>query len=382
MSGWGGHDLLREVTTPVANGRDPNEASVFNCEEKMLLVPVGRLTPETAAKREAANALMDVEDLGDMRCSFAEKSRGGTDERNACCVRSKLCPAFTSTTKHPLAAPCVAVCSFACEQRYRDTKGLCVGDGSSTNQSVCGSRKSSMATTASCKRPRDGSQGKAVTKAQQRVRARPPSGYYGVHANKMWWQAGIRYVSKQRGLGTFDNKLDAALTYDRAARECGEEKPLNYGSIEAVKEAEAEAQASHIRAHEPTQPKPWPAPGYYGVLAIFMRWQAVILYVCNRIFLGIFDTKLEAALVYDSAARECSEDKLLNFESIKAGEKAAAEAQASQIRAPGSPQPQPRPAPGYYFVRAIGKRWQAEIYYGGKRHYLGIFDTKQEAALA
>jgi hypothetical protein len=33
-------------------------------------------------------------------------------------------------------------------------------------------------------------------------------------------------------------------------------------------------------------------------------------------------------------------------------------------------------------VRAIGKRGKAEICYGGKSHYLGIFDAKQEAALA
>jgi hypothetical protein len=29
-----------------------------------------------------------------------------------------------------------------------------------------------------------------------------------------------------------------------------------------------------------------------------------------------------------------------------------------------------------------GKRWQAIIRYDGKKHYLGTFDTKQEAALA
>jgi hypothetical protein len=33
-------------------------------------------------------------------------------------------------------------------------------------------------------------------------------------------------------------------------------------------------------------------------------------------------------------------------------------------------------------VTANGKRWEARITYGGKQHYLGTFDTKQEAALA
>jgi hypothetical protein len=33
-------------------------------------------------------------------------------------------------------------------------------------------------------------------------------------------------------------------------------------------------------------------------------------------------------------------------------------------------------------VAALGKRWAARIYYGAKRHCLGTFTTKQEAALA
>jgi hypothetical protein len=42
MSGLSGHDLLRGVTIPVANGRDPNEANDLNCEEEMLLGAMGR----------------------------------------------------------------------------------------------------------------------------------------------------------------------------------------------------------------------------------------------------------------------------------------------------------------------------------------------------
>jgi hypothetical protein len=41
-----------------------------------------------------------------------------------------------------------------------------------------------------------------------------------------------------------------------------------------------------------------------------------------------------------------------------------------------------RPKSGYHGVNAKGKRWRAEISYGGKRHCLGGFETKQEAALA
>jgi hypothetical protein len=203
-----------------------------------------------------------------------------------------------------------------------------------------------------------------------------------VSASGRRWQAQIGYGGEKHSLGSFDTKQEAALAYDRAARECGEEKPLNYDIIKAAEEAAAEAQANHILVHVPPQPKPRPPSGYYGVRASGKRWHALICYGSKTHSLGTFDTKQEAALAYDSAARACGEAKSLNFERIEAGEEAAEEAQANHILVHGSPQPKPRPASGYYGVSASGRRWQAQIGYGGEKHSLGSFDTKQEAALA
>jgi hypothetical protein len=36
---------------------------------------------------------------------------------------------------------------------------------------------------------------------------------------------------------------------------------------------------------------------------------------CKKHALGCFDTKQQAALAYDKEARQCGEDKLLNYES-------------------------------------------------------------------
>jgi hypothetical protein len=69
------------------------------------------------------------------------------------------------------------------------------------------------------------------------------------------------------------------------------------------------------------------------------RWKAQISYGFKQHHLGSFDTKQEAALAYDREARQCGEDKLLNYKSIKAAEEAAA--QAAQAR---QAHPNPRPA--------------------------------------
>jgi hypothetical protein len=65
-----------------------------------------------------------------------------------------------------------------------------------------------MAIAASRKRPRDESQGKAVTNTQQRLRARPAPGYYGLSASSKRWQAQNCYDGKSRYLylGNFDTK--------------------------------------------------------------------------------------------------------------------------------------------------------------------------------
>jgi hypothetical protein len=218
---------------------------------------------------------------------------------------------------------------------------------------------------------------------------RPASGFYGVRASGKRWLAMISYDSKKHSLGTFDTKQEAALAYDRDARQCGKDKPLNYESIKTAEEAAVQAQAEHILVHDmcagPKQPKHRPSSGFYGVSVNGKRWGAMIYYDSKNHFLGTFDTKQEAALAYDREASQCGKDKPLNYESIKTAEEAAVQAQATifaDALCAGPQQPKPRPKSGFYGVSVYGKRWQAQIYYDNTQHYLGCFDTKQEAALA
>jgi hypothetical protein len=164
---------------------------------------------------------------------------------------------------------------------------------------------------------------------------RPASGFYGVYAGERW-KANIKIDGREHALGRFDTAQEAALAYDRRARGCGEDKPLNYASIKAAEEAAAKAQAEYTLKHPP-QPKPRPPSGFHGVYAHHHRWQAQITYDGKKHHLGYFNTEQEAALTYDKEARQCGEEKLLNYDSIKAAEEAAVQAQASSSSAPQKP---------------------------------------------
>jgi hypothetical protein len=179
------------------------------------------------------------------------------------------------------------------------------------------------------------------------------------------WKAQIYYGSKQHYLGTFETKQEAALAYDREARQCGKDKPLNYKSINAAEEAAVQAQAVH-----PKQPKPRPTSGFYGVSANKKRWEANINYDSTQHYLGTFETKQEAALAYDREARQCGEDKLLNYESIKAAEEAVAEAQVTQ-RAESNEAKKLSPIAAICLQVAIVGKWCRQIYMTPKYQLCG-----------
>jgi hypothetical protein len=160
--------------------------------------------------------------------------------------------------------------------------------------------------------------------AAKRIRDPPASGYYGVYASGKRWQVRVFAADGQRDvLGSFSTKEEAAFVYDRAARQCTyEEKPLNYKTLEEGEEAAEEA-----KRQPQAQPKARSASGFYGVTAAGKRWRAQIRHGGKKQNLGRFDTKEEAAVAYDSAVRQCGDEKKpLNYKTAEAAEEAVKQA--------------------------------------------------------
>ena len=136
-----------------------------------------------------------------------------------------------------------------------------------------------------------------------------------MYASGKKWQAQLRYDGKFRYLGAFTTKEEAAVVYDKAVREHrGSTAVCNFTTAEEGETAAAAAigewEQQNPNSAKSAQPKPRPKSGFYGVCANGNKWQAQLHYDGKQHTLGTFNTKEEAAAVYDEAAaraeRQCS----------------------------------------------------------------------------
>jgi hypothetical protein len=119
------------------------------------------------------------------------------------------------------------------------------------------------------------------------------------------WLARIKYDGKDRHLGYFEDKEEAARAYDKAARaRHGDEAQLNFPG----------------EGHR----GPKQSSSYRGVSLVsrYNKWQAQIKYAGKKYHLGYFDEEEEAARTYDRAARaRHGGDAKLNFSTLAATER-------------------------------------------------------------
>jgi hypothetical protein len=122
--------------------------------------------------------------------------------------------------------------------------------------------------------------------------------------------------------------------------------------------------------------------GLIGVYKMRKKYQAQIRHGGTTKSLGTFDTKEQAGMAYDRFVVDKSTEEVsftLNYPNMSDHER--------EVALPAEPVQQKRGTPnrttgliGVY--KNNGERYQASIYYGGKKESLGTFNTKEQAGIA
>ena len=122
-----------------------------------------------------------------------------------------------------------------------------------------------------------------------------------------------------------------------------------------------EQEQQNNAAMSPPPPRKKKKSLHKGVIKQGKGYQAKIMVDCEYKYLGVYDTSVEAAHAYDRAA-------------IQAGRS------ASTLNFPSSSSSSSSNHCDYKGVYKNRNKYVAQLYAGGKAHYLGKFDTPLEAA--
>jgi hypothetical protein len=163
---------------------------------------------------------------------------------------------------------------------------------------------------------------------QEPLPPRPP-GFYnsGTSFAGQKWCALLYHASKKHYVGSFIKQEAAAEeAYDSAARHLkGQNAARNFGSTEEGDVAASLLPSSgRDHVHKAAHMKPRPKSGFYGVTANKNKWAALLYHDNQEHYLGSFNTKQEAAVCYDKAARHFKgQNAACNFGSTEEGDVAA-----------------------------------------------------------
>jgi hypothetical protein len=199
------------------------------------------------------------------------------------------------------------------------------------------------------------------------------SKYEGVFFNKASnkWKAQISFDGKQHYIGYYDNEEEAAIDYARAVSKyragitrCNRKQIIDLTDVPL--------QSPILKSRSKDG-----ASKYEGVYfnKAANKWVAQISFDGKPHHLGVYDNEEEAAIDYARAVSKYKggkkvEPKFINLTDVPPQnpllKSSSREGTSKYI--------------GVHFNKAANK-WQAQIYFDGKRHSIGCYDNEEEAAI-
>jgi serine protease inhibitor ecotin len=219
---------------------------------------------------------------------------------------------------------------------------------------------------------------------QKRGTPNQMTGLIGVSkSGKKKYKTTIYFDGRNYNLGSFDTKEEAGIAYDRFVVDKSTEKvffTLNYPKMSDAEREEA------LKVEKPVQQKrgtPNQTTGLIGVSnAAGEKYKAQIVIDGTLHYLGSFDTKVQAGIAYDRFVVDKSTEEvsfILNYPNMSDAERE----EALKVEEPvQEKRGNPNQTTGLIGVYKSGKKYTAGITYGGTKHHLGTFDTKEQAGMA
>ena len=215
------------------------------------------------------------------------------------------------------------------------------------------------------------------SQGQQQQSGNNSSRFRGVGWNKAVskWRVDVYHDGKKKYVGTFADEVEAARAYDVKARELkGAAAVLNFGEDGQEQRQQQSGSKSSFR----------------GVCWIksHLKWRVVVCHEGKQKYAGSYADEVEAARAYDAKARELKGDAAeLNFPDTdnEGGSSSEEEQRAEEGADAASAAPLfSTNTSGFRGVSQVKRtgRWLVQIRHENKRHYVGIFDDKVEAARA
>jgi hypothetical protein len=188
------------------------------------------------------------------------------------------------------------------------------------------------------------------------------------------YEARVTFKNKKMSVGRFENKIEAALAYNKKVLEiCGDKAKLNIIPDDILN-------SITIKQPLPIIPNTFKSK-YYGIRIVNNRYRSNVYFQAKEYYCGTYDTEIEAALAYNIKIKELYGDNYKQNKINVFSDDILKEYSNFKIQKIDK-QNDPNKIKKYIGVSYQDNKFNARFTFNKKTYYIGRFDTELEAVKA